>query len=113
MAEEVKDTAPVQGPATKSYVLVKGKKHQGIVDGEMVTVVGDGKIRFDLTEGQAKAFGDKFIIPDDDADVDPVTQSADDINRAAQETGTGNEVDNAANAPGKKADEKPAEPAKK
>ena len=58
MAEDT-DTKP-EAPETKSYVLKEGMEHTGIVKGEKITAVGDGKVTFDLTDAQYASFQDKF-----------------------------------------------------
>lgn len=47
---------------TKTYRLKKGFTHSAIVEGELVSLLGDGtdNVTADLNEAQAAAFGDKF-----------------------------------------------------
>jgi len=44
------------------YLLKKGAKHNCIINGEKVMLVGDGKVTVELNDAQVKAFRDRLII---------------------------------------------------
>ena len=65
------------GPSTKKpYYLKPGAGHSYIKDGELTVMKADGKETIELTDAQAKAFGDKFteeapkIVASEDKDAE-------------------------------------------